>query len=48
MKNFYKIKKLVEDKEYREKLRVNSINSYRALFDFENTYQEIIINLEKI
>ena len=48
MKNFYKIKKLIEEKEYREKLRLNSINSYQELFDFDNTYQEIIINLKGI
>ena len=48
MKNFYKIKKLIEEKEYRDKLRKNSINSYKKLFDFDKTYQEIIINLEKI
>ena len=48
MKNFYKIKKLVEEEEYREKLRINSIKSYRELFDFDKTYQEIITNLERI
>ena len=48
MKNFYKIEKLIEEKEYRKKLRLNSIYSYQELFDFDNTYQEIIINLKEI
>ncbi len=47
-KDFYKIEKLIEDKKYNQFLRKNSLNSFENLFNFEKTYQKIILNLKNM
>ncbi len=48
LKDIKKISNLIEDKEFLNNLKKNSFNSYQELFNFEKTYQKIILNLKKI
>ena len=44
-KDFYKLKRILNDKEYLKMIRKNARKSYRDLFDFKKTYQKIILKL---
>ena len=43
--NIKNIEKLIEDENYCRTLKENSIKSYKDMFDFNKTYDEIINNL---
>ena len=43
--NIKNIEKLIEDENYCMTLKENSIKSYKDMFDFNKTYDEIINNL---
>ena len=43
--NIKNIEKLIEDENYSKALKENSIKSYKDMFDFNKTYDEIINNL---
>ena len=44
-KDFYKLKRILNDKEYLKVIRKNAKKSYEDLFDFKKTYQKIIFKL---
>ena len=48
IKDFYKLKRILNDKNYQRVLRINAKKSYQILFDFKKTYQKIIVNLCQI
>ena len=43
--NIKNIEKLIEDRQYSKTLERNSIQSYKDMFDFNKTYNEIITKL---
>ena len=46
--NITEIEKLINDEEYYKKLKINALNSFKELFDFDKTYGNIIDNLTTI
>ena len=48
LNKFDDIIQLIEDKEYLNMLRKNALKSYKKLFNFEMTYENIIFNLINI
>ena len=48
IKDFHKLIKIANDKNYQKVLRMNAKKSYQILFDFKKTYQKIILNLSQI
>ena len=47
-KDFFKLKRILYDKEYLRVIRINAKKSYSDLFDFKKTYQKIIVKLTQI
>jgi len=47
-KDFYKLKRILKDKEYLKEIQMNAKKSYDNLFDFKKTYQKIIFELTQI
>ena len=46
--NITEIEKLINDQEYYKKIKINALNSFKELFDFDKTYGNIIDNLTRI